>query len=168
MAQSFLLYENVGWRMRKNSYINRPFDPLTRQPGSDSQMAMAFNFFPMFQELSRVQVNVFKYLEEKPHSTANIKFTGLSFQKRRSFQRWSILALSIEKRLLRSSFKQYIPWSSRKTCHDCFHVSQAAGFYKSFSNLHAKKAANMKQPREAWSSFQFQNCLSRLFALYAA
>ena len=58
-AQS--LYENVGWRMRTNPETYSTSNPMTHEPVGDFEMPMAFNQIPRFENLNKVQVNVFRY-----------------------------------------------------------------------------------------------------------
>ena len=55
------LYENVGWRMRTNPETFSPSNPMTHQPVGDFEMPMAFNQILTFENLNKVQVNVFRY-----------------------------------------------------------------------------------------------------------
>ena len=58
-AQS--LYENVGWRTRTKPETHGPSNPMTNQPVGDFEMPMAFNQILRFENLNKVQVNVFRY-----------------------------------------------------------------------------------------------------------
>ena len=80
-AQS--LYENVGWRMRTNPETYSTSNPMTHQPVGDFEMPMAFSQIPRFENLNKVQVNVFRY-QKKSHSNANIKTTGIAIHLRPS------------------------------------------------------------------------------------
>ena len=53
-AQS--VYENVGWRMRKNQEKYCPSNPMTHQPVGDLELPMAFNQILRFENLTKVKL----------------------------------------------------------------------------------------------------------------
>ena len=108
-AQS--LYENVGWRMRMNPETYSPSNPLTHQPVGDFEAPMAFGQIPLFENLNKVQVNVFR-CQNKDLIPLPMSTTVVTIRLRPSPERWSSLPVCFDWEL--ENFKSAI----RNKFHD--------------------------------------------------
>ena len=129
-AQS--LYENIVWRKRTNPETYSPSIPRTHQPVADFKMRLAFNQILRFENLNRVQVNVFRYQKKDLFPLRISKLQELPFIL-------DLLLLSdgqayhcFDQRLkiFVSSLKQQVPRSSSKICRKCFDVCYTAEVYE--------------------------------------
>ena len=130
-AQS--LYENVGWRMRTKPETYSTSNPMTHQPVGDFEMPMAFNQIPRFENLNKVQVNVFRYQKKD--------LIPLRISKRQELpfildllllsdgQAYHYVLIK-DLKILVSNLKQQVPRSSSKICRNCFHVCYTAEIYE--------------------------------------
>ena len=167
-AQS--LYENLGWRMRTNPETYSTSNPMTHQPVGHFEMPMAFNQIPRFENLNKVQVNVFRY--------QNKDLIPLRISKRQELpfildllllsdgQAYHYVLIK-DLKILISNLKQQVPRSSSKICRNCFHVCYTAEIYeRHIETCMQNEAAAIKLPDETKNELQFQNYQSRWFAPY--
>ena len=143
---------------------------MTYQPVGDFEMPMAFNQILRFENLNKVQVNVFRFQKKEPIPLRISKRQQLPFIldllllcDGRAYHYVLIKDLKI----LVNNLKQQVPRSSSKLCRNCFHVCYTAEFYeRHIETCLQNEAATTKLPDETKNDPQFQSYQSRLLAPY--
>ena len=160
------VYDNVGWRMGTIPETYSPSNPMLHQPFGDFEMPMAFNQIPRFENLNKVQVNVFRYQKKD--------LIPLRISKRQELPFILDLLLSDSQayhyvlikdlKILVSNLQQQVPRSSSKICCNCFHVCYTTEIYEGhIETCMQNEADRIKLPDESKRP-KFQNYQSRLFA----
>ena len=156
--------------MRTNPETYSPFNPMTHQPVGDFEMPMAFNQTPRFENLNKVQVNVFCY-QKKDLIPLRISkrqklpcFLDLLLLSNGEGYHYVLIRNDLE--ILVIFLKQKVPRSRSKICRNCFHVCYAAEIYeRHIETCMQNEVATIKLPDETKNDLQFRNYLSRWFAL---
>ena len=156
--------------MRTNPETYSPFNPMTHQPVGNFGMPMAFNQVLSFENLNKVQVNVFRYRKKD--------FIPLQISERQELpfmldllllsdgQAYHYLLIK-DLKFLVSNLKQQVPRSSSKICRNCFLVCYTAEIYERHIETCMKnEAAAIKLPDETKNDLHIQNYQSRWFAPY--
>ena len=168
LAYSQCLFENLGWRMRMNPETSSP-NPMTHQPVGDFDMPMAFNQIPRFQNLNKVQINVFRYRKKdliplRTSKRQELPFI-LDFLFLRDGQVYHYVLIQ-DLKILVNSLKQ-VPRSSSELCRYCFHVYCTAEIYEThFEACIRNEATTIKLPDETKNYLQFGIYQCRWFAPY--
>ena len=143
---------------------------MKHQPVGDFEMPMALNQILRFENLSKVQINVFRYQKEYLIPLRIWKQQELPFildllllSNGRAYHYVCIKDL----RNLISNLEQQVPRSSSKKCRNCFQVCYTAENYERHNETCMQnEAATIKLPDETKNDLQFQNYQSRWLAPY--
>ena len=143
---------------------------MAHQLVGEFEMPMAFNQIPRSENLSKIQVNVFRYQKKDLIPLRLSKRQELPFildLLLLSNSQAYLYVLIKDLKILISNWKQHIPRSSSKICRNCFQVCYTA----EISERHIEacmqnKAATIELPDETKNDLQFQKYQSRWFAPY--
>ena len=142
LAYGQSLFAKAGWRMRMKSETYSPSHPMTHQPVGDFEMPMAFNQIRRFENLNKVQINLFRYQKKDLIPTRILKQQELplilNLLLLSDGQAYHYVFIEYLKTSV-SNLKQQATISSNKFCRNCFQVRYKV---ETYWDLHAKRCSH--------------------------